>query len=387
MLLDFGDPIQQEVDLRLEQSISDERGMHGVYGKSRATGGTLRRIGWTRWKDRASGDAAFAISATSETISGTLRIEDGPTGITFDFPDAVVSSAALRMSPATGKIRTVESFSGSCGRGKLIAGGYQNSRIPWDWLWTAWDGCRWNYDGSPYVPVLPVLSPGSIEIVNDGSVQWMEFVFTIPPGWDGQADAGYIDSVTDPSMVIFIEHSTDLGTWTQGVFFDSPSAWTTDAFGWSVVRARSKYILDAKIKSGDLQWKFDTNYIDGTLPVVLDGLFDGATLPISYPYDLNLNSQRSRLQSDLRSAGFSSASVSMASGVVTVFIPGVTLSFGYGVNCNFRTNNRPYYDLYHNVEYYNYYTPTLLSQSAAGYEFRGDIRQFCRLRVSAPPLS
>jgi hypothetical protein len=232
--------------------------------------------------------------------------------------------------------------------------------------------------------VLPVLEPGTVEIVTDGGAKYMEFVFKLPPGWDGQADAGYIDNTTAPTMIIWIEHSIDLVTWTQGVFFDSPTAWTTDVFGWSIVRARSLYVQDVAVKQGDLVWHIHLNAISGDFATIESGKFDGSDLSLSYPYNLNLNASRSALQSDLRLAGFPGASVSLASSIVTIVLPNITLASGFGGGAFFKTDPQLYYDLWHNIQYMDSQHASLEKASAPGYEFRNDTKQFCRLRVVAP---
>jgi hypothetical protein len=112
-------------------------------------------------------------------------------------------------------------------------------------------------------------------------------------------------------------------------------------------------------------------------------------MALSYPYDLNLNARRAALQTDLRALGYSGATVALASSVVTITLPSVTLSAGFGAGAHFFTDPRPYYDLWGNIEYTNQQNATLTNASSPGYTFRGDVHQFCRLRAyslaSDPP--
>jgi hypothetical protein len=233
----------------------------------------------------------------------------------------------------------------------------------------------------------PVLDSGHVEIVNDGSVKWMEFVFTLPPGWSGAAEYAYFNDLSNPSLIIWIEHTQDLITWSQGVFSDAPGDWVTDLFGYTTCRARSAYPQDAAEKVVDISVYFGLNHIDGVYALLISLTIDSATVSLPhFPYDINDGTQRALLCSDLASAGYVGASMSLdTSNSWVLHIPDVPLIAGFGSQVLFSTNNRYYYDVYGLLQVTNQAGIIYSNQRPAGIPFDILVRQFCRIKCAAIP--
>ena len=156
--------------------------------------------------------------------------------------------------------------------------------------------------------------------------QWFEVAFQVPAalGLTGNAAAGW----TDPGghFRLEIQHSTDLVTWSMAVMVDAAGSPADIGGGLLEYRLRSPQPIQSKVRVGQLLADVTSLSADGRHnPIILVTLAGiDQDLP-NYPYQMP--SDAAQLQTDLRAAGWTGATVQAAgSSDWQIAVPDVPMS-------------------------------------------------------------
>ena len=171
----------------------------------------------------------------------------------------------------------------------------------------------------------PLYGRTGVEMILDADGYWFEFGFRIDAELAGNAGAGWTDARN--YLRLEVQQSTDLETWTMGKFGPSPE--------------------DSVIDRGDGTWEYwgrcfvpehwETVMVDltassnryGKSVTAVTVLGAAVSLP-NFPYAMP--SQASLLQADLRSAGYTGATVTSVSAGLTVAARNHTVGVVLGIN-------------------------------------------------------
>jgi hypothetical protein len=170
----------------------------------------------------------------------------------------------------------------------------------------------------------------AVEVVTDGDWKWLEVGFTSPEILFGNASIGWHHALS--RCRVWLERSDTLavGSFATTGFIDAPG-YPEPVLGGFAYVARSIYPADAKVKTAALAVGYTTggNVLNNpfTAVTIADEEVDLPNAPYTMPTDA------AQLQTDLRAAGWTGATVTASSATVwAVTVPGVPLTEWVMVN-------------------------------------------------------
>lgn len=191
--------------------------------------------------------------------------------------------------------------------------------------------------GTQILPTLgaEIYGTTTARTVVDSGIKWFEFGFAMDHLLTGNPATGW----TDPGNYFRLDYqwSADLLTWHAGKFLPAPAPIVDIGGGTYEYWARAIHPIDAAVKSGDI--RASSGYPGGLgdiPPDTRNAPFTGLTLggvvqPLGgFPY--TMPGDAARMQTDLRSLGWVSATVESTSATVwRIIVAGVSYTaFGQG---------------------------------------------------------
>ena len=163
-----------------------------------------------------------------------------------------------------------------------------------------------------------------VEVVTDGDWKWFEVAFTSPEILFGNASIGWHYPPTRCRVWLESSDTLAVGSFYTTGFVDSPG-YPEPVIGGYAYCARSIYPVDAKVKTAVLTIGFTSGGSALNNPFTAITIADTVQSLPNFPYTMPTNA--AQLQTDLRAAGWTGATVTATSATVwNVTIPNVPLS-------------------------------------------------------------
>lgn len=288
VLVEPGMRIEGELGFPWQESAQESSRIGATLGERRARGNASTRVRVTAIREHESDAAArlwcLQLQPTLNTYSGvtsTLMIQAVAGSTRHELGAAVLESVETRLRPgAVARTETTYELAGS-----------------------AWEALP-----TPGVHPLPSLH---VEMIAASDAQWFEVSFISPEPLTG-TPSGWTWA-GPPALSAYIEQSTDLMIWEQGKFVDAPGSPVEVDGGWeytarSTVPARWNAVMVDLTLTSNRSGKAITGIEVKGVPVSLPG----------YPY--SMPAQTATLQTHLRAAGFTGATVASVAAPLSVQI-------------------------------------------------------------------